>query len=289
MTILGILDLSKLSHLAVCRPLLEQYCYRNMNMQTVSSSHPDDSWRREFPRLAELRDNAPSTEPGTFFHSIPATVAANLLAHEVYQELESDLAVLDGDAWSAFKSKLLQCDLKRHGHRGYTGIHSVLYEAKGYRLLKQELSRMNLDHDQIVLIPETDQCKTPEWAAFWRGTPVGVLEVKTIYESDDQSKYVYENTRKILECGEATVRRGDPSIPGAFWRKLQSTVDRARDQLDYYAPEKNIPRIAFLIVHFDHDLTMEPANYAAVASFLDGLRNDKFQVAYQFRGLNAPT
>lgn len=150
---------------------------------------------------------------------------------------------------------------------------------------------MNLDHDQIVLIPEKDQNKTPEWVAFWRGTPVGVLEVKTVYESDDQSKYIYENTRKILnlEHGEPIVRRGDPSIPGAFWRKLQSTVDRARNQLDSYAPEKCIPRIAFLIVHFDYDLTMSPANYAAVASFLDGLSNGMFQVAFQFRGLNAPT
>lgn len=68
-------------------------------MQTPSPlSDPDDSWHREFPRLAELRDNASSTGPGTFFHSIPTTVAFNPLAHEVFQELESDLADLEDDA-----------------------------------------------------------------------------------------------------------------------------------------------------------------------------------------------
>lgn len=66
-------------------------------------------------------------------------------------------------------------------------------------------------------------------------------------------------------------------------------MDRAREQLNSYALERNIPRIAFLIVHFEYDLTMAPANYASVASFLDGLRSEMFQVAYHFQGLNAPT
>lgn len=274
------------------KPELKQdtVAIRNLIIQTHSSlSDLDDSWYRDFPRLAELRDNVSSTEAGTFFHSVAATVSVNPLAREVYQELESDLADLEDDAWAAFKSKVLRCDLKSHGHRGYTGIHSVLFEAKGYRYLKQELRRMNLEHDQLVLIPEVDQKMTPEWAAFWRGAPVGVLEVKTVYESDNQSIYVYENTRMILERGEAITRRVNPNIPDAFWLKLQSTVNRAQDQLNSYAPEKNIPRIAFLIVHFDYDLTMSPANYAATASFLNGFSNGMFQVAYQFRGLNAPT
>lgn len=259
-------------------------------MQTpLSLLDPDDNWHREFPRLAELRDNSSSIGPGTFFHSIPATVAANPLAHEAFQELESDLAVLDEVAWCIFKSKILRCDLKSRGHRGYVGIHSVLYEAKGYRYLKRELRRMNLDHDQIALIPEEAKNKTPEWAAFSRGTPVCVLEVKTVYESEDQSKYIYENTRRILNGDGATARRGDPHIPHAFWCKLRSTVDRAREQLDNYAPEQNIPRIAFLIVHFDYDLTIVPANYAKVASFLNGLGGDMFHVAFQFRGFGAPT
>jgi len=261
-----------------------------MKMQTLSSpSGPNDSWHREFSRLAELRDNASSTGPGTFFDPIPATVASNPLAREVFQELESDLAALDECAWCAFTSKLLRCDLESHGHRGCTGIHSVLYEAKGYRYLKQEFGRRNLDYDQIVLIPEEVQKMTPDWATFWRGTPVGVLEVKTVYESDDQSKYVYENTRMIREHGKATARRGDPRISDRFWCKLQSTADHARKQLDSYVPERSVPRIAFLIVHFDYDLTVAPANYATVASFLDGLSDGMFQVAYQFRGLNAPT
>jgi hypothetical protein len=259
-----------------------------MQDQPSHSGH-DDSWHREFPRLAELRDNASSTEPGTFFHSIPATVASIPLAYEVFQELESELSCLSEDAWSVFKAKVLRCDLRPHGHRGYTGIHSVLHEAKGYRLLQQELQRLKIEHDCIMLVPEEARAMTPEWAAFLEGTPVAALEVKTVYESDDRSKYVYENTRRILERGESTARRGDPKIPDAFWNKLQSTANRAREQLNSYAPAKNIPRIALLIIQFDHELTVAPENYAVVASFLKGLSTETFQVAYQFWGLNAPT
>jgi hypothetical protein len=65
------------------------------------NSHPIDSWHREFPRIAELRDRLQTTE-GTFFHVIPSIIQKSSLAREVYQEHESDLAALD----SSFHEKL---------------------------------------------------------------------------------------------------------------------------------------------------------------------------------------
>lgn len=248
-------------------------------------------WHRDFPRLAELRDAVPS-QPGTFFYAIPDAVSSDSpfapLAREAYQELESDLASVDEPPWSAFKAKLLGCDLRSHGHRGYRGIHSVLYESKGYRYLKGELGRRAFAYDQIHLVQETST-PTPEWAAMSRDVPVAALEVKTVYESDDESMYVYENTRRIRRGEHGIVRRADPQISDALWEKLRRTVGNAKTQLYSYAPERAMLRIAFLVVHFDHELTLCPSNYAKVASFLDGLGDQMFQVAYQFRGLNAPT
>lgn len=246
-----------------------------------------DSWRRAFPRLAELRELAPPIQPGKFFCAIPQAVATNPLAREVYRELEADLGALDDSAWQAFKLKLLRCDLKTHGHRGYAGIHSVLYEAKGYRHLQRDLAEGGVDFDRIDLIAES-RTLTPEWAAMRKALPVGLIEVKTVYESDVYSRYVYENTRSIVERGEATVRRGDPIITDAFWGKLQSTVERARDQLYSFPAEGDALRIALLIVQFDHEQTIVPKNYATVASYLDSLSEGTFKVAHHFRGLNAP-
>lgn len=109
-----------------------------------NASGPCRDWHHDFPRLAELRD-AVSSLPGTFFYAIPHTVSSDspfaAFAREAYQELESDLASVDEPPWSAFKSTLLRCDLRSHGHQGYRGIHSVLYESKGYRYLKGERAK----------------------------------------------------------------------------------------------------------------------------------------------------
>ena len=106
------------------------------------NSKPIDSWHREFPRIAELRDRLQTTE-GTFFHVIPSIIQKSSLAREVYQAHESDLAALDDIAWFAFRTKALKRDLKSHGSRGYTDIHSVLCEARGYRYLIEELKRLS--------------------------------------------------------------------------------------------------------------------------------------------------
>lgn len=241
-----------------------------------------DVWHHNFPRLAELRDAAEPTRPEIFYHSIPWVVEQNALAREAYQELENDLASLSDEAWRHFKSKLIRCDIRSHGHHGYRGIHSVLYEAKGHRRLADELQRRGVPYDRIVLIPE-GRTKTPEWAAMNGETSIAALEVKTVYESDDESKYVYENTRRIRSGGELALRRGDPRIPEGFRQKLESTVARAKDQLNAYATDATRLRIAFLIIHFDHELTIVPDNYRIVANLLDRFNDGQFEVKYEFR------
>lgn len=159
----------------------------------------------------------------------------------------------------------------------------MLYEAKGYRRLIEELGQRQLEYDRIMLIPEEAGCKTPDWAAFCRGTPIAVLEVKTVYESDEQSKYVHENTRRIRERGEAILWHGSTPVPAAFESKLRKTAAYAKQQLDGYAPGASILRIAFLIVHFDHDLTGDSANYATVGTFLNRLNDGMFHVASEIR------
>ena len=250
-------------------------------MQT--QTEPNDAWHREFPRLAELRDCVPSTGEGTFFHGIPSIIQKSSLVRDYYRQLESDLHALDERAWRAFKSKVLKCDVRSHDRRGYTGVHSVLCEAKGYQYLKTELSRSKLPYDQIQLIDEDRKDKTPDWGAFFRGSVVSLVEVKTVYESDKCLDHILEDTKQLRESGKATCRRVDPEISEEFWEKLRSTVSRAKKQLHAYESNKAIPRIALLIVHFDLDLRLSSVNTEAVSLFLDGFNEGLFKVAYKYQ------
>ena len=242
-----------------------------------------DGWARAFPRLASLYDAA-NPAPGTFFHGVPYAVNNFPLACEFYQVIESDLAQLDPDAWDAFRAKALRSDVRSHNHRGYAGVCNALSEAKGYRRLRQELQRRNLKYDQIVLIPEDNRRRTPDWGALSEGSPVAALEVKTIQESDDYSRYIDRNTRSLQERRGAIARRASPHIPDALWNKLRSTVEQARRQLSEYAPGSDALRIAMLIVQLDHEQSLWADNYEAVSSFLEGQGDGMFQVVYEFYG-----
>jgi hypothetical protein len=250
-------------------------------MQTQTD--PNDAWHRDFSRLAELRDCVPSTGEGTFFHGIPSIIQKSALARDYYRQLESDLHALDEPAWRAFKSKVLKCDVKSHDHRGYTGVHSILCEARGYQYLKTELNRSKLPYEQIHPIAEDRKDKRPDWGAFSRGSVVSLLEVKAVYESDDCLEQILADTKQLRESGEATVRRVDPEISEGFWEKLRSTVSKAKEQLHAYESNKAIPRIALLIVHFDLNLRLSSVNREVVSSFLDGFNEGLFKVAYQYQ------
>jgi hypothetical protein len=251
------------------------------NQSEVLSS---TGWRSAFPRLASLYDGASPTPEDTFFHGIPYAVENLPLACEVYQVIESDLAVLDGEAWNAFRAKTLRSDVRSHNHRGYANVCNTLNEAKGYRRLRQELQRRNLKYDRIVLIPEDPRRRTPDWGALLQGQPVAALEVKTIQESDDFSRYVDRNTRSLQEDRGAIARRACPRIPDALWNKLRSTVEQARGQLSAYAPSSDVLRIAMLIVQLDREQSCWTDNYAAIASFLEEQSDGLFRVVCEFKG-----
>lgn len=255
------------------------------------SEQPDqDCWHRQFPRLAELRD-ANSAEIGNFFFNIPTTIQSNNLAREVYAELESDLAELDEATWGKFKEKVLakyqKKDRGTNAHRGYTQVYSTLLEAKGYGHLKQLLDARKIDFDRIEAIDECEESR-PDWRASLRDETVALLEVKAVYESDDESKYVYENTRRIKSGENAIAKRAFPEISQGLVTKLKTTVAIAKRQLFVLKPDFQIPRIAYLIVHLDDELTDRKENYTDVAAILDEMSEAHFTVAYHFRGLNAP-
>lgn len=241
-----------------------------------------ESWQRDFPRLAQIRAGVPSRESGTFFHGVPCPVRSQL-AWEFYEAIEAELASLDDLAWPPFREKLFKCDVKPNRHRGYCGFMSYLTEAKGFRYLGQELTSAGGAYDSILPIAERPKDKSPDWGAYLHGTLVGLLEVKTINESDASLKQLIGDMAKLREQGIGTARRVNPEIASGFWNKLTETVKGARQQLEALEPDSDIPRYVLLVIQPDLEQRLAGLDPLAIASYLEGMNDGLFSILHEIR------
>jgi hypothetical protein len=92
-------------------------------------------WACKFPKLAELSDGIPSaTSYEGWFANLPEKAVRSVLSREWFMRLESDLAVLNPQAWESFKGKILnQINSSRRE------LISLFNEAAGYLRLMDML------------------------------------------------------------------------------------------------------------------------------------------------------
>lgn len=232
------------------------------------------AWQAEFPKFAELYHGVTDKEGyDGWFAYLPAKVAASELATEWFENRESELEDLEGTQWLNLKSKILQ-----NTAGGHQQLMNILNEAAGYAFLRRTLVARGVTFDTIE--EPTFLGNQHQWKATRDGRTVAALEVKTVPFFGDE-----EPRRSKIRA----VIRPDS------WKRLSRNTSRAKRQLKAVdRGNKDLLRIAYIIVPVVFDTAQRKVNEDKVASFVAAKRDDSVEVACDVRGwspykIDAPT
>jgi hypothetical protein len=200
----------------------------------------------EFPRLSDLRREAGNPSPYYF-----DLEDGNRIQAKHVREIESDLEGLDATAWELFKKDLIPLVEKPKPERGWHQLLSKLNEAKGYNYLV----RIGCTDVQFVA---RSRWRTPDLKGRL-GPSTTLCEVKTVNPSDDEFKSREDHA----------VRGIVTELPAAFFNKLRSTLQAARDQMTIYSQGADTKKIAYLVINYDDILHEYAATYSTqLAAFI---------------------
>jgi hypothetical protein len=195
-------------------------------------------FRKELPRVYELRDLiADPVSPSAYFHRFDGLLVNDPVAKQIWLGREGELSGLDTAAWNFLKNEArpyLRC---RDPERGWYQLVAILNQACAYNYLK------GLGCSDVRFIPPATQkgVETPDLQAELNGLMV-LCEVKTINVSKEEA---------FARAGSRVSTATDPVKPG-FLNKLTSDLKKANDQIDSYAPQSKVRRIAYVVPNFDN-------------------------------------
>lgn len=235
-------------------------------------------WETEFPRLAELRSSLPSGAFDNWFDTIPSSAIGNYRAQ--YEVPETELRELSAKAWLDLKDKVV-----KQAKSTKDELMSILHEATGYCRLKKFLLDSNIEFDDIHE-PDIDSDNTrPEWQAVRGNKIVAALEVKTVFRSDYEKKWLQENERRTRAGEERLIRRGDPRISGGLWNKLNCDIEKAREQLHAVATGRTIPRLVLIVMYLDWEIDAFEVNKQLIENYLDNKSDNEIIVLHDVRSV----
>lgn len=210
---------------------------------------------KNFPRLSELRDMAYERRLANFFETILNVVSKYQLAREYYTLIENDLSALDELSWHYFRDELISflpsANLNSERRRQ---LFDKLFEAKGYVFLKEHV------RGDIEFIPcsKVRGQETPELQVLENGQIIALLEVKTVWGSDDERKWIDENTASAKQGKPMKVRRLQPSFPDGLQRKLTDHLKKAESQLTSFPASATCQKYLMFVIHLDHEQANTP-------------------------------
>ncbi len=237
-----------------------------------------DEYPIDLPRLAELAEVAQGVSPNAYerwFDGIPLLFRQNQLARESLSKLESELAVITGDAWNTFKEKI-----GRSANSNRRELISLLNEVLGFARLKQMLDEINISYE-CICEPETTNMK-PDWIALSDGTTVAAIEVKTLFESDEEIEYIEENTQKLLRGDPPVVRMGNSIIPDGLLGKLEDSVNKGKSQLKQFVGQAEL-LVVYVIVNLDYEGAHVPDIRATIKNTVRQLCDEHVVVVADLR------
>jgi hypothetical protein len=234
-----------------------------MNASSISEKEAEE-WLSNFPRLFDLYQRSEKKNPKNYFNFEELFPIA-FLGSGAYADIEKVLARLDSAAWEKLRKKALPYVTANDPLRSYQQLFSTLNEARGYVFLADQ------GYERIEFIEprphKTDKPESPDLVAR-KSESTAILEVKTINESDDCLK------------PSAPWRHGavmvPPSLSEKFEDKIDSTIQKARSQLNSY-PLRTDRKIVLLVSHFDHGqktgehLYLELERFIASRNMKDGI------------------
>lgn len=199
-------------------------------------------YRNELPRIYELRDLLPNPLPATaYFQNLDKLLAEFPPKLRQFRELENLLQCLDLPAWRFLKSELEPLLRAKDTTRGWQPLVDKFNQARAYKHLKD---RGCTNIEFIKPLP----AKTPDLSASLDSELV-LCEVKTINISNLEA-----NRRRNGGVIDIQVQ-----LEHGFFFKLESDLDRAREQISSYAGDDPARKMVYFIVNFD-DLLHEYAD-----------------------------
>ena len=195
---------------------------------------------------------------------------------ESYESFENSLSKLSNENFEVFKNKIItQGYPDPRGLRDYPAMNSIRNELYGYKFLEKE------GYENIEFIPESDKTndKTPDLRARKDGEPDALLEVKTIFPSDEDM----EGWKKLWE-NPNTPEWLEPSvgIEEGLWHKVEIDIKVAIEQLDGYSQKGNNRKIIFLVISLDTKKTFNPENWNELERGLNILTGEyrEYEIIY---------
>ena len=194
--------------------------------------------RSRFPRVLELIDLIEDRgAAGAYFREFETRVEQDSGMARVWSGRELEFQKLDNEAWSALKTSAAPYLVKgKPNGRGWSQLISILNEARGYIYL----SEMGCTEIRFIPRVKKEGIETPDLIGELDATRA-LCEVKTILISDIEIR-----ARRNIE-----VRSAETSLTPEFLKKLDDTLDKARNQLFAYDRGGDAIRIVFMVLNFD--------------------------------------
>lgn len=241
---------------------------RKMNSDEMKASDPQPTPSVKSLRLEELAQSVTDSSYEGWFANLRQKMNRSSLAAEWYARLEQELSVLEIAEWTTFKNKIRrQCNSNRKE------LLSLFNEAAGYARLKEMLAEQGIRYDSIqqpVVAAKNAKKKEPEWIALHGEQIVAAIEVKTAFESDDQNDFIESNTNALESGHLPAVRRVMPSIHDGLFRKCDSHVEKAKQQLRSVEGQPKL-LVAYVIVNVDYEAAQLSDCVEVIKSHLESL------------------
>ncbi len=190
---------------------------------------------------------------------------------QVFEPYEKALQKLDAENWELIKQKLKK-RLIKHSLRGWSQFFETLSEVKGFSYLIDEKC------SSIKFILESS-ISTPDMKGKQSNGNGVLLESKVIGFSNDERKYILENSERLSSGQELVIRKVEEGLSNGLGNKIRKTIESAKVQLFSYKPsDATIRRIIYLTVQLDIPYMLDPRKYAEVVNFFKRLIKNETDV-----------
>ena len=203
--------------------------------------------RSQFPRTFELIDLIEDrADPRMYFREFESKIA-DCDRSRAWQAREREFQSLDRDAWELLKAEAQPyLATKNPRGRAWSQLISTLNEALGYLYVR------SLGCTDVHFLPKEKRngIEFPDVRGML-GSRTELCEVKTIHISDDAIRAREEQDTDVP----------GPKLPVEFLGKLDSTIDKAKSQLNAYSLEGEVGRTALIVINFDERLGEYKVDY----------------------------
>ncbi|MCC7410767.1 MAG: hypothetical protein IT495_03925 [Gammaproteobacteria bacterium] len=193
--------------------------------------------RLRFPRTFELIDQIDDrSDSRSYFREFESRIT-DPDRERVWTAREREFQKLDRDAWNFLKVEAQPyLKTKNQDGRAWSQLISALNESRGYIYIK------GLGCSDVHFIPKVNRngVESPDVRGVLRSRSE-LCEVKTIHISDDAVR--------ARQNGDSTSTENN--LSPEFLKKLDRTIEKAKDQLLAYPVEGDVGRSILTIINFD--------------------------------------